>query len=370
MIELDELRLSLLDQEEKLTQLKSALRVEESLSKAAELEKLCAAEGFWDDPENSKKVLREAAALKRKAEQYSSLKAQYEDALTIIELANEEDDASLLDECREAAADFQTQLDQVTLAALLSGEYDANNAILTLHAGAGGTEAMDWNAMLARMYQQWAQKNKYKCEMTDFLDGEEAGLKSCQLRIEGENAYGYLRSEHGVHRLVRCSPFDSSGRRHTSFASVEVMPEIAEDTDIELNPDDIQMDVYRASGAGGQKVNKTSSAVRLTHLPTGVVVSCQVERSQHQNREVCLRMLKSKLLQMKLEQQAASIADIKGEQMKIDFGSQIRSYVFMPYQMVKDLRTNYETAQIQQVMDGELNGFIQAYLQMMVSSDA
>jgi peptide chain release factor 2 len=362
-IALDELRLELLAQSEKLAQLKAALHVDEALQGAAALEASCAADGFWDDLKNSKETLQKIAALKRKAESFGELKAMYDDAAALVALAIEEDEESLLEECREQTQTFRLRLDALTLSTLLGEEYDAHNAILTFHAGAGGTEAQDWNEMLVRMMEHWAQRHGYKAELTDFLDGEEAGLKSAVLRVEGVNAYGFLRGEHGIHRLVRCSPFDGSGRRHTSFASVEVMPEIDDDIDVEISPDDIKMDVYRASGAGGQKVNKTSSAVRLTHIPTGIVCACQVERSQHQNREVALRMLKSKLLEIMHEEHVEKLEDIKGAHKEIGWGSQIRSYVFMPYQMVKDHRTEYETGNIANVLDGDLDGFIQAYLQ-------
>ena len=256
------------------------------------------------------------------------------------------------------------KLEKQTLSTLLNGEYDAKNALLTFHAGAGGTEAQDWTQMLVRMYQHWGEKHNFKVSMLDFLDGDEAGLKSAVLLVEGENAYGYLKGEMGVHRLVRVSPFDSSGRRHTSFASLEVMPEIDDNIEVEINPDDLKVDTYRASGAGGQKVNKTSSAVRITHIPTGIVVSCQIERSQHQNREVAMRMLKSKLLEIKEREHLDKIEDIKGDQKEIGWGSQIRSYVFMPYTLAKDHRTGFENGNINAVMDGDIDGFINAYLKM------
>ena len=270
-----------------------------------------------------------------------------------------------MNEIQELAKHFRTELESQKLATLLSGEFDHNNAILTFHAGAGGTEAQDWVEMLYRMYNHWAEQHGMKVTVLDYLDGEEAGIKSASILVEGRNAYGYLKSENGVHRLVRVSPFDSSGRRHTSFASVEVMPEINEDIDIEISEDEIKMDVYRASGAGGQKVNKTSSAVRITHIPTGIVCACQTERSQHQNREYAMRMLKSKLLEIKEREHLDKISDIKGEQLQIAWGAQIRSYVFMPYTMVKDHRTGYEMGNIGAVMDGDLDGFINAYLKAL-----
>ena len=312
--------------------------------------------------EESQKVLKEIKQLKTVVARFDALHGNWEDLLTMIELANEADDESMVEEILTDFASFQKTLDEVTLETLLSGPYDANNAILTIHAGAGGTEAMDWCSMLFRMYQMWGAKRGFEVETLDFLDGEEAGLKSVTLLISGFNAYGYAKCEKGVHRLVRISPFDASGRRHTSFASVEVMPEISEDIDVEINPDDLRVDTYRSSGAGGQKVNKTSSAVRITHIPTGIVVACQNERSQHQNRDVAMKMLKSKLLEIAEQQHKDKIEDIKGVQMEIAWGSQIRSYVFHPYSMVKDHRTQYETGNIQAVMDGELDGFIDAYL--------
>ncbi|MCL1952589.1 MAG: peptide chain release factor 2 [Oscillospiraceae bacterium] len=370
MLQFEELRLQLLGQKEKLGELRQALGLEAAEAEIADLEARCAADGFWDDPKQSQVVLQRISRLKAKCEGYEKLAAHFDDALTMIELADEEGEESLFDECRASVESFTAKLDESTLSTLLTGEYDANNAILAFHAGAGGTEAQDWNEMLVRMYMHWADRHGFKCEMVDFLDGEEAGLKSAVLIIEGENAYGFLKSENGVHRLVRCSPFDSSGRRHTSFASLEVMPEIDDSTGVDINPDDIRMDVYRASGAGGQKVNKTSSAVRLTHIPTGLVATCQVERSQHQNREVALRMLKSKLIEIKEREHLDKIEDIKGVQMDIAWGSQIRSYVFMPYQMAKDHRTNYENGNIPAVMDGDLDGFINAYLKMQANANA
>ncbi|MCL2494066.1 MAG: peptide chain release factor 2 [Oscillospiraceae bacterium] len=370
MLQFEELRLQLLGQKEKLNELREALGLAAAAAEIADLEASCANPGFWDDPKSSQVVLQRISKLKAKCEGFDKLAANYEDALAMIELANEEGEEALFGECKGSVDSFIAKLAESTLSTLLTGEYDANNAILAFHAGAGGTEAQDWNEMLVRMYGQWANRHNFKCEMVDFLDGEEAGLKSAVLIIQGENAYGFLKSENGVHRLVRCSPFDSSGRRHTSFASLEVMPEIADDANIDISPDDIKMDVYRASGAGGQKVNKTSSAVRLTHIPTGLVTCCQIERSQHQNREVALRMLKSKLIEIKEREHLDRIEDIKGVQMDIAWGSQIRSYVFMPYQMAKDHRTNYENGNIPAVMDGDLDGFINAYLKMQANFNA
>ena len=314
--------------------------------------------------EKSQKVLQRTGSLKGKVEAYENLVSKYEDTHALIELANEEEDESLLEEAESEVEAVKDNLEKQRLQTLLTGEYDKNNAILTFHAGSGGTEAQDWAEMLYRMYTRWAEAHGFKVKEVDYLDGDEAGLKSAVLLVEGENAYGYLKSEAGVHRLVRVSPFDSAGRRHTSFSSLEVMPEIDDDVDVEIRDEDIKMDVYRASGAGGKKVNKTSSAVRLTHIPTGIVVSCQIERSQHQNREVAMRMLKSKLVEIKERENLERIEDIKGDQKEIAWGSQIRSYVFMPYTMVKDHRTNFEMGNITAVMDGDLDGFINAYLKM------
>ena len=362
MIQFEELRLRLLESEKPLKELAGALGLDKMNDEIKTLEEQTSETSFWDDVQNSNKVLQRISQLKNKVAAYDKLKTDFDDALVMIELSDEEEDLDLLPDCEESVKAVETELEKQTLATLLSGEYDAKNAILTFHAGAGGTEAQDWCQMLYRMYGQWATKHGFKFTTVDFLDGDEAGLKSAVVVVEGENAYGYLKSEMGVHRLVRVSPFDSSGRRHTSFASLEVMPEIDDTIDVEISPEDIKMEVYRASGAGGQKVNKTSSAVRLIHIPTGIVVSCQVERSQHQNREVCMRMLKSKLIEIKEREHLDKIEDIKGDQKEIGWGSQIRSYVFMPYTLAKDHRTGYEMGNINAVMDGDIDGFINAYL--------
>ncbi len=362
MIQFEELRLRLLESEKPLEELAAALGLKEMSEEVKTLEAQTADENFWGDLGNSQKVLQRISMLKNKIKAYDDLKSAFDDALVMIELSDEEGDLDLLDDCRESVENVEKELEKQTLATLLSGEYDSKNAILTFHAGAGGTEAQDWCQMLFRMYGQWASKHGYKFTTVDFLDGDEAGLKSATVVVEGENAYGYLKSEMGVHRLVRVSPFDASGRRHTSFASLEVMPEIDDTIEVDLREEDIKMEVYRASGAGGQKVNKTSSAVRLIHIPTGIVVSCQVERSQHQNREVCMRMLKSKLIEIKEREHLDKIEDIKGDQKEIGWGSQIRSYVFMPYTLAKDHRTGFEMGNINAVMDGDIDGFINAYL--------
>ena len=313
---------------------------------------------------NSQKVQKRLKQLQNKVAKYEKLCSQWEDLMTICEMALEENDDSMLDELKTGFTEFEGTLESMRLSTLLSGEYDANNAILTIHPGAGGTEAQDWAQMLYRMYTRWAERHGYTYTLLDWQDGEEAGIKSASIKIEGENAYGYLKSEHGVHRLVRISPFDASGRRQTSFAAVEVMPEITDTGEIELRDEDIKMDVFRSSGAGGQKVNKTSSAVRLTHIPTGIVVSSQVERSHFQNLENCKDMLRAKLAEIKEREHLEKISDIKGVQMKIDFGSAIRSYVFMPYTLAKDARTGFENGNINAVMDGDIDGFINSYLAM------
>lgn len=315
--------------------------------------------------EESQKVLQKIKQLKHKDESYDKLHGQWEDLMTLVELGNEEEDLSVLDEVKSGLKDLQSNVESMTLQTLLSGEYDANNAILTLHAGAGGTEAQDWAEMLFRMYSRWAEKSGYDVTVLDILEGDEAGIKSVTFRVAGLNAYGYCKAEKGVHRLVRISPFDASGRRHTSFASLEVIPEIEDDNSIEIAPEDIRIDTYRASGAGGQHINKTDSAIRITHFPTGIVVSCQNERSQHKNKDMAMKMLKSKLIELKEQEKLEKMEGIKGEQKEIAWGSQIRSYVFHPYNLVKDHRTGYEMGNIGAVMDGDLDGFINAYLKMM-----
>ena len=365
MLQFEELIQKLHDLKPDLDDLEDALDVKAMRNEIDELDHKASEPGFWDDTQNSQKILQRSAKLKDKLASMESLRNLWDDAMTLCELANEEGDLTVLPDAQAEIEKLSQDLEQQRLQTLLTGEYDAKNAILTFHAGAGGTEAQDWADMLYRMYNRWAERHNYKVKLLDYLDGEEAGLKSASILIEGENAYGFLKGENGVHRLVRVSPFDASGRRHTSFASLEVMPEIDDTVEVEINPADIKMDVYRASGAGGHKVNKTSSAVRLTHIPTGIVVACQVERSQYQNRDVAMRMLKSKLLEIKEREHLDKIEDIKGVQKEIAWGSQIRSYVFMPYTMVKDHRTGYETGNVNAVMDGDLDGFIHAYLKAL-----
>ena len=363
MIQFEELKLELLSYSDKLKDLREALGLDKVLAEIAELEAQTATEGFWNDIDNSQKVQRRIAQLKNKVGAYEALKGHFDDTLIMIELSDEEEDLDLLEECKQGVASFIRDLDAQTLSTLLTGEYDSHNAILTFHAGAGGTEAQDWVSMLYRMYVRYCERAGYTVKELDLLEGDEAGIKSVTFECDGENAYGYLKAEKGVHRLVRISPFDSSGRRHTSFASLDVTPILDDDSSaIEINPDDIRVDTYRSSGAGGQHVNKTSSAIRITHFPTGVVVQCQNERSQIQNRETAMRMLRGKLLEIKERERMEHMADIKGEMKKIEWGSQIRSYVFQPYTMVKDHRTGEETGNIQAVMDGEIDNFINAFL--------
>lgn len=367
MLELEELKQRLAALEPPLRELRQALDIDRLEIESQELDQRTAEPGFWDNAEASQNILQRAGAVKGKLESYRRLTALYDDTVTLVELGLGEGDDSVYEEALGDADTFQREMDAMTLSTLLTGEYDDRNAILTFHAGAGGTEAQDWAQMLYRMYTMYIEKKGFTYKILDYLDGDEAGIKSASILVEGPNAYGYLKAETGVHRLVRVSPFDASGRRQTSFASLEVMPEITADMSVEIREEDIKMDVYRSSGAGGQKVNKTSSAVRLTHLPTGIVVSCQVERSQFQNREVAMNMLRSKLIEIKEREHLDKIEDIKGDQKDIAWGSQIRSYVFMPYTMVKDHRTGFETSNVQAVMDGDLDGFINEYLKQKSS---
>ena len=368
MLQIEDLKQELQAQQPKIEYLKAALGYDQMMKEKEELDREAADPNFWNDVENTKKVLKEQKLLNEKIGCYDALVNLYEETQTMIELAGEEEFSSeeeqeeFLQEIQNSIREIGNKIEEEKLSALLSGEFDANNAILSFHAGAGGTEAQDWVQMLYRMYARWSERHHFKVKVLDYLAGEEAGIKSASILITGTNAYGFLKSEHGVHRLVRISPFDASGRRQTSFASLEVMPEIDDDYEIEINPVDLKIDTYRSGGAGGQHVNKTESAIRITHIPTGVIVACQNERSQHQNREVAMKMLKSKLVKIKEKEHLKRIEDIKGEQQQSGWGSQIRSYVFMPYTLVKDHRTNYETGNINAVMDGELDPFINEYL--------
>ena len=368
MLQIEELKQELLAQQPKIEYLKEALGYQKLLEQKKQLDEQAAQPDFWNDVENTKKVLKVQKTVNEKVGSYENLVRMYEDAQTMLELAaeeefdSEEEQESFLQDIRTSLKEIAQRIEEEKLSALLSGEFDQNNAILSFHAGAGGTEAQDWVQMLYRMYARWSERHHFKVKVLDYLAGEEAGIKSASILITGTNAYGFLKSEHGVHRLVRISPFDASGRRQTSFASLEVMPEIDDDYDIEINPADLKIDTYRSGGAGGQHVNKTESAIRITHIPTGVIVACQNERSQHQNREVAMKMLKSKLVKIKEREHLKRIEDIKGEQQQIGWGSQIRSYVFMPYTLVKDHRTNCESGNINAVMDGDLDPFINAYL--------
>lgn len=320
------------------------------------------ASDFWDNPEYSQKIMKELKGLKDVIDTYSGLVSQYEDIETLIEMGYEENDAAIIPDIEESFEEFKKEFEQLRVSTLLSEEYDRNNAILTLHAGAGGTESCDWVSMLYRMYQRFSDKKNFQVDVLDYLDGDEAGIKSITLQINGENAYGYLKSERGVHRLVRISPFNAAGKRQTSFASCDVMPEISEDVDVEINEDDLRIDTYRSSGAGGQHINKTSSAVRITHMPTGIVVQCQNERSQFQNKDKAMQMLKSKLYLMKKTENEEKVSGIRGEVKDVNFGNQIRSYVMQPYTMVKDHRTNFESGNVNNVLDGDIEPFISSYL--------
>ena len=327
-----------------------------------ELEHKSSEADFWEDLENSQKVLQKIKSLNSKISRMEKIKSLWDDILVLIDLGEEEEDLSVLGEIKENISSLKIEIEDLKLDVLLTGKYDKNNAILTLHSGAGGTEACDWVAMLFRMYTRWALKKGYLVQTIDILDGEEAGIKSVTFMISGENAYGYLKAEKGVHRLIRISPFDASGRRHTSFASLDVMPELDDDVEVNINPDDLRIDTYRASGAGGQHINKTSSAVRITHIPTGIVVASQAERSQFQNKDIAMKMLKSKLVELKEQENKEKIEDLKGVLADIAWGSQIRSYIFCPYTLVKDHRTNCEDSNVDSVMDGNIDEFIRAFL--------
>ena len=362
MVELDQFKYTLSTYDETLKEVKDSLDLENKERRITELDKSMEEPGFWDDPERSTKTIREAKNLKDTVDGYKHLEQQYEDIQVMIEMGYEENDPAMIPEIQEMLDEFVKELEELRTKTLLSGEYDGCNAILKLNAGAGGTEAMDWCSMLYRMYQRWADKKGFTTEVLDFLDGDEAGLKSITLQVNGENAYGYLKSEKGVHRLVRISPFNAAGKRQTSFVSCDVMPDIEEDLDVEINPDDLRIDTYRSSGAGGQHINKTSSAIRITHLPTGIVVQCQNERSQFQNKDKAMQMLKAKLYLLKQQENAEKLSDIRGDVKDINFGNQIRSYVMQPYTLVKDHRTNAENGNVNAVMDGDIDLFISAYL--------
>ena len=369
LIEYDVYKQKLRDLGPELDKLSAALDIESAKQEAARLEDETAQDGFWNDLERSQKVQMRLKQLQNKVTRQEKLIASWEDLTTLCEMGQEEDDADILEELKSEFAELEERVEETRMTTLLSGEYDNSNAILQFHAGAGGTEAQDWAQMLYRMYTRWAERHGFVYKILDYEEGDEAGIKSAAISIEGENAYGLLKSENGVHRLVRVSPFDANARRQTSFAAIEVMPELEDDNSVEIREEDIEMQVYRASGAGGQHVNKTSSAVRLIHKPTGIVVASQQERSQFQNKDNCMKMLRAKLLELKAQQHAEKISDIKGVQMKIEWGSQIRSYVFMPYQMVKDTRTGFETSNIDGVMDGGLDGFLNAYLTQLATGE-
>ena len=362
MLELDELKAQLKTYEEPLAQMRSSLDLDSKEKRVEELERTMAEPSFWENPENASKLQKELGSLKNGMEAFSKLENLYEETLMLIDMANEDDDASVLPDVQSDMDEFMETFESMRIQTLLSGPYDRNDAIVTLHSGAGGTEACDWCGMLYRMYSRWVDKQGFSLEVLDCLDGDEAGIKSITFQVNGVNAYGYLKSEMGIHRLVRISPFNAAGKRQTSFVSCDVMPDIEEDVDIEVRDEDIRIDTYRSSGAGGQHINKTSSAIRITHFPTGIVVTCQNERSQFQNKDTAMQMLKARLLMLKMEENREKAADIRGEVKEIGWGSQIRSYVFQPYTMVKDLRTGWETGNVQAVMDGDLTPFIDAYL--------
>ncbi|MDO4280909.1 MAG: peptide chain release factor 2 [Peptococcaceae bacterium] len=350
-----------------LKDLSESLDLEGRKKRIAEIDEIISAPDFWNDPEAGQGIMQEKKRLESKVTHYNSLAGKIEDLDVMFELAKEENDPDLEQDIITSLADLNKELDAFELETIMNGEYDDNNAIVSIHPGAGGTESQDWAEMLYRMYMRWAERHGYKVEVLDYLDGDEAGIKSATLLISGDNAYGYLKSEKGVHRMVRISPFDASGRRHTSFCAVEVMPEVENDTTIEIDDKDLKVDTYRSSGAGGQHVNKTSSAVRITHLPTGIVVQCQNERSQIQNRATAMKMLTSRLVEEKIKAQEAEMARLQGEQQEIGWGSQIRSYVFHPYTMVKDHRTNFEKGNVNAVMDGDIDEFINAWLKQQAA---
>ena len=367
MIEFDEYKVKLTGLKPTLDGLADSLNLGVCKEEWERLQAQIESPGFWDNADISQQVMKRSRQLEAKIERYNKMQESWDDMMTIIEMAVEENDESMLDELKDSYTDLEEKMEATRLETLLNGDYDSNNALVSFQAGAGGTEAQDWCQMLYRMYTRWAERHGFTYKILDYLDGDEAGLKSASIMIEGTNAYGFMKSENGVHRLVRVSPFDAAGRRQTSFAAVEVIPEITDDVEVEIRPDDIEMQVFRSSGAGGQHINKTSSAVRLIHKPSGIVVSCQTQRDQFQNKEQCMRMLRSKLVEIKEREHFEKISDIKGVQQKIEWGSQIRSYVFMPYTLAKDTRTAYEMTNINAVMDGDLDGFINAYLNCLAT---
>lgn len=362
MIEFDNIKAELKTYEKPLEDVRKALDLENKQQKIEELERTMAEPNFWDNPEQSQKTMKQLGSLKDDVATYKKLSGQYEEIGLLIEMAEEDNDASVLPDAEASFEEFKEELETIRIKTLLSEEYDGENAIVTLHSGAGGTESCDWCSMLYRMYTRWAEKHGFKLEVLDYLDGDEAGIKSVTFQVDGENAYGMLKSEMGIHRLVRISPFNAAGKRQTSFVSCDVMPDIEENIDVEVRPEDIRIDTYRSSGAGGQHINKTSSAIRITHFPTGIVVTCQNERSQFQNKDKAMQMLKARLYILQQEENKQKEAGIRGEVKDIGWGSQIRSYVFQPYTMVKDLRTGEQTSNVQAVMDGGLDPFIDAYL--------
>ncbi|MDO5391874.1 MAG: peptide chain release factor 2 [Eubacteriales bacterium] len=362
MVELDQFKTILNSYTEPLVEVRDSLDLANKEKRIQELEREMEAPNFWDDPQRSQQMMKELKYLKDDIETYNKLETQKEDIETLLEMGYEEEDPELIPEIQESLEEFQKEFENIRVKTLLSGEYDENNAIVTLHAGAGGTEACDWASMLYRMYTRWAEAKGFELEVLDYLDGDEAGIKSVTFEVRGENAYGYLKSEKGVHRLVRISPFNAAGKRQTSFVSCDVMPDIEKDLDIEINDEDIRIDTYRSSGAGGQHINKTSSAIRITHYPTGIVVQCQNERSQHMNKDKAMQMLKAKLYLLKQQENEEKLSGIRGEVSEIGWGSQIRSYVMQPYTMVKDHRTNEESGNVDAVMDGNIDPFINAYL--------
>ena len=370
LIQLEQAKLSLRDLEAGINDLKASIKFDTLQQEVADLELKTGEAGFWDDPQESQKILKVLKVKKSLLENYLHLRRGFDDVSVLIDMTIEEDDESMVEDVLADLEAVRKEFEEQRIEVLLCGEYDGNNAIISIHPGAGGTEAQDWAQMLYRMYLRYAERKKFKVKVLDYLDGDEAGIKSVSFLVEGTNAYGYLKSESGVHRLVRVSPFDAGGRRQTSFASVEVLPEFTDQNEgIEIRDEDLIVVAHRSSGAGGQHVNKTDSAIRITHIPTGIVVGCQTERSQVQNKETAMRMLKSKLLEIKEREHLERIEDITGNKMKIEWGSQIRSYVFMPYQMVKDTRTGYETSQIDNVMDGDLDGFLNAYLTQLATGE-